>query len=85
MKDLRAELKADLQASEARWNQKIDEVKEELRETKDEIKALLLAQTPRRHNLKVNTALPLTMGVTMATHPGEPVSCCCRAAGVSCS
>lgn len=45
---VRSELKAELRAGEARSDQKIDEVKVELREIKDDVKALLLAQTPRR-------------------------------------
>ena len=45
MKDMKVELKTDLQASEVRSNQKIDEVKAELKEIK---KALLLVQAPRR-------------------------------------
>lgn len=44
---VRSELKAELRAGEARSDQKIDEVKVELREIKDDVKALLLAQTPR--------------------------------------
>ena len=48
MKDLKAELKTDLQASEVRSNQKIDEVKAEPKEIKADIKALLLVQAPRR-------------------------------------
>ena len=48
LKSLKAELKADMQASEARSSQKIDEVKAELKEIKADIKTLLLAQAPQR-------------------------------------
>ncbi|HBP52986.1 MAG TPA: hypothetical protein DD643_00905 [Synechococcus sp. UBA8638] len=45
---MRAEFKADIQASEARQNKRIDEVKDDLKEIKADIKALLLAQGAQR-------------------------------------
>jgi len=44
IRGIRAEFKADIQASEARQNKRIDEVKDDLKEIKADIKALLLAQ-----------------------------------------
>ena len=44
MRAMRAELKADIQASEARQNKRIDEIKDDMKEIKADIKSLLLAQ-----------------------------------------
>ena len=51
MRAIRAELKAEIQASEARQNKRIDELKDDMKELKDDmkeiradIKSLLLAQ-----------------------------------------
>ncbi|MYF36337.1 MAG: hypothetical protein F4226_05980 [Synechococcus sp. SB0678_bin_12] len=48
MQAMRAETKAEIQASEARQNKRIDEVKDDLKEIKADIKALLLAQDAQR-------------------------------------
>ncbi|MDE0646855.1 MAG: hypothetical protein F4099_01795 [Synechococcus sp. SB0673_bin_10] len=48
MQAVRAEFKAEIQASEARQNKRIDEVKDDLKEIKADIKALLLAQDAQR-------------------------------------
>ena len=44
MRAMRAELKADIQASEDRQNKRIDELKDDMKEIKADIKSLLLAQ-----------------------------------------
>ena len=48
MRSIRAEFKAEIQASKARQNKRIDEVKDDLKEIKADIKALLLAQGAQR-------------------------------------
>jgi len=42
IRGMRAEFKADIQASEARRNKRIDELKDDMKEIKADIKALLL-------------------------------------------
>ena len=44
MRAMRAEFKAEIQASEARQNKRIDELKDDLKEIRADIKSLLLAQ-----------------------------------------
>ena len=44
MRAMRAEFKAEIQASEARQNKRIDELKDDMKEIKADIKSLLLAQ-----------------------------------------
>ena len=48
MRGMRAELKADIQASEARQNKRIDELKGDMKEIKADIKSLLVAQGSQR-------------------------------------
>ena len=48
MRAMRAEFKAEIQASEARQNKRIDELKDDLKEIKADIKSLLLAQGLQR-------------------------------------
>ncbi len=48
MRAMRAELKVDIQASEARQNKRIDELKDDMKEIKADIKSLLLAQGLQR-------------------------------------
>ena len=48
IQDLRAETRAEIQAGEARQNKRIDEVKDDLKEIKADIKALLPAQGAQR-------------------------------------
>ena len=44
MRAMRAEFKAEMQASEARQNKRIDDLKDDMKELKADIKSLLLAQ-----------------------------------------
>ena len=48
MRAMRAELKADIQASEDRQNKRIDELKDDMKEIKADIKSLLVAQGSQR-------------------------------------
>ena len=48
MRAMRAEFKAEIQASEARQNKRIDELKDDMKEIKADIKSLLLAQGLQR-------------------------------------
>ncbi len=48
MRAMRAELKADIQASETRQNKRIDGLKDDMKEIKADIKSLLLAQGLQR-------------------------------------
>lgn len=48
MRAMRAELKADIQTSEARQNKRIDELNDDMKEIKADIKSLLLAQGLQR-------------------------------------
>ena len=48
MRGMRAEFKAEIQASEARQNKRIDELKDDLKDIKADIKSLLLAQGVQR-------------------------------------
>ena len=45
---LRVEMKAELQASEARQNKRIDELKDDMKELKAAVKSLLVAQGSQR-------------------------------------
>ena len=48
MQAMRAEFKAEIQASESRQNKRIDELKDNMKEIKADIKTLLLAQGAQR-------------------------------------
>ncbi|MYF19308.1 MAG: hypothetical protein F4218_01380 [Synechococcus sp. SB0677_bin_5] len=48
VRGIRAEFKAEIQAGEARQNKRIDDLKDDLKEIKAGIKALLLAQGAQR-------------------------------------
>lgn len=48
MRGMRVEFKAEMQASEARQNKRIDEVKDDLKEIRADIKTLLLALGAQR-------------------------------------
>ena len=48
MRGMRAEFKAEIQASEAGHNKRIDELKDDLKDIKADIKSLLLAQGVQR-------------------------------------
>lgn len=48
MQVMRAEFKAEIQANEARQNKRIDDLKDDMKEIKADIKTLLLAQGAQR-------------------------------------